>query len=370
MPKARELCRVTLGGRAYETWEAVRVTLDFSDQSVRSCQLSVTEKTDINAVWASMQFSPGDECTVELAGYLVLSGRVIARQAAYDAAHHGVMLEIQSRGKDYVDSTVDRKKSQFRNQNFEDIAKQMLDPFGLKLVIINPSRTAGKKFKDINASPGETVHEFVEYLARSRGMFVTDNEHGDVVAGTASGQATGLLLEEGVNIKTANATIRDDFVFSRISAVGQQRGDDKTWSKESSEPAAQIPGGSKRYRPLDLLAEIPMDAEDLAARVEHERNIYLGNTIEAQIQVFGWLKPDGSGLWKVGETHSVKSPMLLLNHDLAVQTVVFTQDATGTNTMLTLKRPEALGAIAKTGVQANPDARLLPDVAPEAQALP
>lgn len=366
MPKAKEVATVVLAGKKYSTWETVRVELDYMDKATRSFQVSITEKLDRKAVWSSLQIKPGDECQVLLAGKPVIGkGFVEQRQAAYDANHHGVLVAGRSKANDYVDSTVERKNSQYRDKSLKQIAEKVLQPFGLSFKIENPTKNADKPFKDVSANPGETAHSFIERLARARGLFIRDDKDGNVIAATASGQASGSVkLVEKKNIKSLNCLIRDDNVFSRIAAVGQLRGDDKVNMEPSRKPAARAEGASKRYRPLDVLAEEAGDAEDMKDRVEHERNAMLGNIIECVVTVYGWLK-DGVDLWDVGETVPIYSPMALLDHDLAIKTVVFIQDNAGTVTQLTLVRPEALGAIAKPGINANPNASVLPGGTPQ-----
>lgn len=362
MPKPQEIATIELAGGKFSTWESVRVELDFMDKATRSFQVQITEKTNKAAVWSTLRIKPGDECKVLLAGIPIISGGFVEqRQTAYDANNHGVLVAGRSKANDYVDSTVDRKNSHFRNKSFEDIAKKVLEPFGRSLKIENPPKDFDKKFKDVSTNPGETAHSFIERLARARGAFVRDDKDGNVVVGTASGKASGAVkLEEGKNIKSLNCLIRDDNIFSKIAAVGQQRGDDQVNGEQSRKPAAKTEGAASRYRPLDVLADEPGDAQDMAARVEHERNVMLGNVIECQITVYGWLK-NGSELWDVGETIPVLSPMALLDHDLAIKTVVFMQDdKQGTVTLLTLVRPEALGAIAPPGISANSNASVLP----------
>lgn len=367
MPKQSEVATVSLAGKNYSTWESVRVDLDYMDMATRSFQVSIVEKEDGNggrlnteAVWSALRIKPGDKCTVSLAGIQVINGYVEQRQTAFDANHHGVLVAGRSKTNDYVDSTVDRKNAHFKNKSFKEIAEKVLDPFKLTLKVENPPKDFDKKFKDVSSNPGETAHSFIERLARARGAFVRDDKEGNVVVGTVDGKSTGkITLREGQNIKSLNCLIRDDTIFSKIAAVGQQRGDDQVNGEDSRKPAGKVDGSSDRYRPKDVLVEEPGDAQDLKRRVEHERNIMLGNTIEVVVVVQGW-KKNASELWDVGETIPVYAPSALLDHDLSVKTISFGQDDSGSITTLTLVRPDTLGFIAKPGITSNPKASVLP----------
>lgn len=374
MPKQDEVATISLGGKNYSKWESVRVDLDYMDMATRSFQVAIVESGDgknKEAVWSALQIKPGDSCTVSLAGINVINGFVEQRQTAYDAEHHGVLVAGRSKTNDYVDSTIDRKNSHFKNKSLKEIAEKVLEPFKLKMKIENPPKNFDKKFKDASANPGETAHSFIERLARARGSFVRDDAEGNVVIGTVDGKTSGeIKLKEGMNIKSLNCLIRDDTIFGKMAAIGQQRGDDQVNGEDSRKPAGKVDGASDRHRPKDVLVEEPGDAEDMKARVEHERNVMLGNIIEAVIVVQGWKKTKDK-LWNVGETIPVYSPSALLDHDLTVKTVSFGQDDSGTITTLTLVRPEALGAIAKPGITSNPNASVLPGgEAKEGEAQP
>ena len=67
-----------------------------------------------------------------------------------------------------------------------------------------------------------------------------------------------------------------------------------------------------------------------------------GSQVQATITVQGWLR-DGQTLWHEGDQVHVYSPMAMLDMDMAIQQVVFTQDdKRGTITTLTCVNPEFL----------------------------
>jgi prophage tail gpP-like protein len=65
--------------------------------------------------------------------------------------------------------------------------------------------------------------------------------------------------------------------------------------------------------------------------------------LEVTIVVQGWLKPSG-GLWKAGDKAHVKSPMLIVDEELKITKVEFTQDdKSGTLTTISLARDTGEG---------------------------
>jgi prophage tail gpP-like protein len=226
-----------------------------------------------------------------------------------------------------------------------------LKPFGLKFYWRNMPDGASKPFKSVQVFHGETVFEFIERLARLRGVFMTDDEHGNLVGGSVkSTAASAATLEEGRNIFEARAMMRDDQVRSKYMGHGQDKGSDDVWGKTASQISATAENPTeKRYRPLILIAEEPSTKEDLKDRVDREQAQRIGTSVQCGVTVQGWLKPGGKGLWQIGEILSVKAPSLFPNpggtQKLAVQTITFAQDAVrGTTTTLNLILPQALSA--------------------------
>lgn len=260
------------------------------------------------------------------------------------------------------------KNSQFRGYNFQQIAKSALAPYGLDLKIVNPPKGWDKAFKDVNVIPGDSVFSFLERLARQRGLFLFDDKNGDLNAGRLSGDDSGAELQEGRNILAANCIIQDSALMAknRYDIVGQQRGDDATGGDTARKPAAFIENkDAPRYGYKLFIAEEPGDAEDMKQRADHEMNKWLGDIIEAQVTVQGWRNTAGA-LWSetLGKQVHIVSPMLLLDHDLFVQSVSMMQDPGGTRTVLGLRR-QLLGPLDRSNV--DPQGGVLPPTVPEAK---
>lgn len=356
MARQDEIAEIHIDGKKYRDWTSVRVEMDFTTMA-RTARFSCVEDLSRTATYQALQIKPDDKgvvCQVYLAGELVMTGHVFNRQVGYNATMHGVMISAMSRTGDAVSSSPKLEEGQFRGYSFEAIGKKVLQPFGLNLKIKNPPEGFDKKFRDVSVYPGETVFSFLERLARMRGVWLQDDENGDVVATQIDPQqGAGAQLQEGRNILSANCVIDNQAMFSNLAAFGSHQGHDQSWGDDARGPAADVQGESKRYRPSSaVMPDQADDAEDVRRFLAHERNFRGSETIECVVTVQGWKKDQGGGLWKMGETVSIRSPMLLLDHDLAIKTVTFGQDdSTGTTTTMTLVKPEHLsGALSPSTV--------------------
>lgn len=366
MPRIDEIAEIRVSGRKFRDWTSVQVDLDYATLT-RFAQFTTLEhvtKTGgrpVTQMTAAMQIPPDAPVEVYLAGRLAMRGHVVHRQGAYDAKSHGVQIKARSFVGDLFDSSAPLKATAFRKVTLEQAARKLIEPFGLELKIENPSKLFDKAFKELNVIPGESVWALIDRLARMRQMFVHDDEEGRLVIGSMAPSApVAAELQEGRNILSASCLIASDKAFSRYDGMQQQRGDDQTDGDTARKPAAAIEdAGASRYRPLTVIAEQPGDSEDMAARTQHEWNKNLGDTINAQVSVQGWLKSNGS-LWNYGEKVKILSPMLMLKHELAVQTVSFRQDNSQTTTTLMLVRPEKLVSTATPVEGPSGDGGILP----------
>jgi prophage tail gpP-like protein len=214
---------------------------------------------------------------------------------------------------------------------------------------------AAKPFRDPQVFIGETAFSFLERLARQRGIKLHDNEHGNLIGDDpAQGGGQTSTLEEGKNIWSIVTVTRDDTVFSRLDAIGQQKGDDNVFGKSASQVRATATDPAvQRYRPLMIIAEEPSNQADLQSRVNREIEERRWTAVQVQATVQGWIKP-GGGLWQVGEYVDLKAPWTLPTSDgaarLFVQSVTFAQspETPGTITTLGLALRPGAGGIGST----------------------
>src|ERR1700761_6129203 len=97
MPNPQEIATLEVNGVQFQDWESVWVQQRAHDPYTLF-RFTAAERDPIFNVantfpsWQKLQFKPGDNCTITLAGQLACTGIIETRQVAYDAHQHGVML--------------------------------------------------------------------------------------------------------------------------------------------------------------------------------------------------------------------------------------------------------------------------------------
>ena len=345
VPRLEEFCEITARGRNYRAWTGVSVTAAYNEVSMVGA-FTVAEQPN-KGTFASLQLLPGDPVKISLAGKPAMAGFVVDRQAAYDPRTHKVQITAYSKTGDLAHSQIPLKGSQFRNSKFEAIARRVLEPYGINLRIENGGADAETPFKEAQVEPGETAFRFLDRLASMRGLFLTTDPSGVLIAHRLGREGAFAELVEGKNILSGACQISDVSAFSAGQVIGQQRGDDQTDGDTARKPAAAVEWGEfGRYKNKLIFPENPGDSNELRIRADHMRRVDMAAKVEASIVVQGWLAPRGD-LWAIRKLVRVRSPMLVLDKTLAVARVHFTQDNdTGTRTTLTLIRPDAMGMTA------------------------
>ncbi len=316
MPLPQEWCEVRTNNGIFRNWTSVSVRYGIDPSFERFVQLECAEpmapgKSGVALV--AERLKPGDRVDVALGGQLVIAnGYVKIRQTAYDANRHAVQVLAVAKSNPIKEVSVDISDGgQYRGYTFSAIANKALMPVGVSLRLINPPAAADIPFRNVIVQTGEGIGEFIERLARQRGLWLWTDVDGTVLAGNpASSASGGATLEEGVNIVAANSYIEFPWA-DNVVMYSQTGGSDDLWGRRASEIGAQssIPGGDPGKTVLGL-AEHPDTQQDLQARTDQETKQINAATHRDVITHKGWFRPGTSALWNPGDSVTVKSPML------------------------------------------------------------
>lgn len=280
-------------------------------------------RDDIVPYWQLLQIKPCDTIEVWLSGQLAMTGTIIERQVAYDADNHGVQFTAKGKSRWAYKSSVNSQTGSFDQMSFEEIYKKVLSPYGTPLVVgvLNPL-----KFQKVQNQPGESNWDFLERLARVRGIILASDYTGPPVAvGIYNTQPRAALIE-GVNIQAMNAVINVDETFVNYKAIGQMAASNETSGTAASEQESPPVGGTGCNESILITpSEQPVTLPELLDRARNEAKWHEAAKLTCTIVVQGWTY-DGVNLWRVGTSVWVKSKMAMLDNKLSIRRATYTQD--------------------------------------------
>jgi prophage tail gpP-like protein len=346
--KQTELAVLTVKGQEFRDWETIMVRHAIREQPPYRFRFTCSEAVPISSNFATMQIKPGDDCEVTLAGIKAISGKVSTRQVYYDKRRHYVEIQGATYTLDTSGSSPITKTMEHKDVTFEQLAKSLLKPFKIPFKV-EGGQLSQAKFPRVSLMHGLSVFDHLDLYARSIGASFTSDAQGSFVAIAGPGQGKDEVVE-GKNILIGREIIYNPSMESAAPAISQGTGSDKKSGAEVShkpyisQDMQKLATGFHSFMPFTIPMELPWtEKEHLKGRAQTERNWMAEDQITVFATVYGWLRPSG-GLWDRNQMVHVKSPMLIMDMDLRVKSVTFTQDSNeGTRTVLELCNENALG---------------------------
>ena len=135
-------------------------------------------------------------------------------------------------------SSVDTKTGSFDGKNILQVAQEILAPYPVGI------KTVGQidltPFVHLQNEKGELIWDFLERLARPRGIVMGSDSEGNFLLIGDHTFATVSELIEGQNIKSCQCTIRHEQTYQKYDAVAQSSGTDDRSGTEASEMFANV----------------------------------------------------------------------------------------------------------------------------------
>ncbi len=311
-----EVVTIVAGGAPYDEWERMTVTAALND-ATRTFTIETTERP------GSFRFPPGTPVQIRANGDLLVDGYVNAYEASGDAKSHKISIKGRSKGQDFVDSSAEHKKGNWKNKTPEDVAKELNKwPIQVKAEVkLDP-------VDYIHLKQGESPFQLVERYLRPEGVSMMGEPNGDILLTNAeAAKATGVLLMEGVNIKDWKVSLTDGSRHSSYTVKGQRRrgtGKGNLRVRRTSRDS-----GVRRHRPKIMANETDTDDKRAGKRARHEKERRAGKSVQATIKTQGF-RDDRGRLFGPNRLVFVWSPVLMhLAQTMLIERVEFTQDNGG-----------------------------------------
>jgi len=322
------------GGRSYGGWKIVSVSRSI-EAFGGSFQFTASERSPTDPTGRPIQV--GDEAVVRIGGVALITGFIDRVEPVYDATSHEIKVAGRSKTADLVDCSAVNEPGEWRDRKLEQIAADLVAPFGLRVRV---EADTGEVFPTFKLDPTDTVHGAIARAAAQRAVLVTDNGAGDLVFTRVGPNRAGAELRRGERILRARGSFSDRDRFSIYTAKGQRRSSDS----DGDEPQVAVSGSAKdlgvtRYRPFEIMAEEPGGVGDLVARAKWEAATRQGRALRATLTVQDWGHP--GGLWLPNTRVRVEDSWLGIRREMLIAGVTWLLDEGGRRTDLSLAPPEA-----------------------------
>jgi|CXWL01.1.fsa_nt_gi prophage tail gpP-like protein len=339
--------RLSVNGNDYGGWKSMRISRGIE-------QLAGTFELTVSELWPGQKIvkniTPGDSCTVTVEGGTVITGYVDDLDIDYSAESHEVTVKGRDATGDLVDCSAIHRSGKWASARLEAIVADLCAPFGIKVRSEIDSGVA----VEWNIQEGETAHECLDRLAKSKGvLLISDGKGGLVITRAGKGGRVATGLERGVNILRGKLqfTFRDR--FGQYTVKGQGASSDALFGEATRLKAVTKDPMIARYRPLIIIADDLADGATLKRRALWEANVRSGKAAQIAITLQGWSHP--GGLWAPNTVVHVRDPWLRVDADLLIKGVTLALDDTGgTVTELAVTLPQAFDLIPMPKKKADP----------------
>jgi len=273
----------------------------------------------------------------------LLTGNLYKRSPSL--TNSGAQLQLTGYSKTYrLIKSNPKEQREFLNQSLLEIAKSFALPFGLSVVSESVDAEINEKFENEKISATDTVFNFLQNLARQRGILISNDIHGNILFHRACTQqkTVGSIVEgrDGEIPLTSNfsASFDDSNLFQVYQSVA-----DAPWAFESNEPG----GISKDDRikiPSFKTVQANSNVEGAGQKtVDFARNQTIAKGLSIPFQANTWYAPNGE-LWQENTLVSIESPTLFIPNGFTflIKDVEYNLDSSGGETAALSLVPPAL----------------------------
>lgn len=337
-----EVVTVAVDGQRFSSWKSVSISAAIKD-AARAFRLEAA--CEIGAAATFRVFQAGASVEIFFNDDLVLTGYVDRYQPRINDKDAQVSISGRSKSADMIDSAAEHPqgKGRFEKKNIKEIA-ETLDKFGVGIEIGEGVDLATIPFYQI--TPGETAFRAIERLTRSEGLALMGRADGkiEITAGGRKRHAGGIV--QGVNLKVGEADHNWSNRHSKYTVKGQRASGSNA---ENLEIEAVVKDEKvSRYRPTVIVVEEDTDNDRAKKRAVTRRDRAAGNALKASVTLQGF-RDEAGEVWEPNRLIWTEAEFLQVEQDMLVETIVFSQDANGSQTKIQLVDPRAYDAGKKGG---------------------
>lgn len=333
-------CTLLVANQIYSGWKEISIQRGI-EQLAGGFTLKVTERWPEQV--EDRPIKPGDICVVKIDDVPVVTGYVDKVTAGYDATQTWFNVEGRDKTADLIDCSAIYKSGQWRVSNIKQIAIDLCQPFGIKVVIgQRGEKKAAEPVNSFSLEEGETVQDALTRLLKMKALMMWTDGSGNLVIDLPGRVMAKTALVEGENILHAEIQLDISEQYGEYIIKGQgRRGKHDTRGSAKDETI-------QRYRPLIILAED--QTQNPAERSKYEMTVRRGKADRASARVQSWKQAGDSGtLWEPGLRVMVESKHMHKNNtEMIIASITYSKNETeGTICNLNLANPDAFDTLAE-----------------------
>jgi len=294
---------ISIGGNDYSGWTKAKVSRSI-DAMAGSFSMSVAfEGADfINQVVGTREIKKGSECTVSIAGQLVITGSLEKRKSSGSKTRYTLSVEGRSKTKRLIKSSPKGKEIQFNNRKRTDIVKKIASDLGVE--VKDKSNDSSKVYRHI-MSDGITAGQEIYNVAREAGIQLSDDENGNLVILNPDGDGQGDDIELGVNIEEWTADLSEEDEKKEYQAAGHSVPTDNKYGKDAVNAAVKAieeTFKSPEIRRIRVDSDVDVDTLKKRAALEARRSSAESNSITIKTKD---ITQKNGKLWSPNTKHRV-----------------------------------------------------------------
>jgi prophage tail gpP-like protein len=227
----------------------------------------------------------GDEVEVLVGGVVMVTGYVQAAEPFYTLDDVGLNIAGHDKTGDLVVSTAMHKGGQWRGATVDRIVRDLLQPFGIHLVV---DADLGKPLVDFKLAFGESYLDAIARVCKFRGVLPIPDGKGKMVLTKAGKTKAAGEIRRGRNVISMRGIGTDERRHSEYIVYGQGHvgaSFDEARLRVARAKDAEI----TRYRPLVVPADGNVSQADMQALVNHTMRVRRGHSRGYEYTVEGWL---------------------------------------------------------------------------------
>jgi prophage tail gpP-like protein len=324
------------------------IVVDGEELVLESARVIRSIDTGADAFSASLPFDPSDEKLAELLkpyGYqstavylgedIVINGFLFIMENEFTTGGIRKIIEGATITANIVDSNL-LPPYQYNKIKFEDIASTILEPFGIGIRIDSSAiQNLFEPFDRVVVEPTDKAFDFLAGLARQRGVLLTCNPEGELVATkAASGRPVASIKEEAPPQQEYRIRFDGRKRFAKYLVLGQT-------PKKVSISASALDAVPPEGRINIIKAGNESTQGNIQDAADWARSKAVADTMTFPVPVYSWYtKPDGD-LWEPNTLVTIESAAMNIpdGFDFLIRSVEYEWSSGGTPAVLNVVPP-------------------------------